>query len=174
MREVFEQLERLGVRYFITGSEAAAVYGSLRQSFDTDVVIDLKASRFDIIDQALGGAYVVNEPIDYGDFAMASLISIDTAAKVDLIMRVSSPWADEAMARRVSAEHPTFGAVWVAAIEDLILAKLMWSEGTSELQLRDCGTLIRINRNEIDWPYMQRWAAVLDVAELLERVRVAP
>ena len=117
---------------------------------------------------------MVNEPIGYGDFAMASLISIDTAAKVDLIMRVSSPWADEAMARRVSAEHPTFGAVWVAAIEDLILAKLMWSEGTSELQLRDCGTLIRINRDEIDWPYMQRWAAVLDVAELLERVRVAP
>jgi hypothetical protein len=174
MREVFETLEVLGVRYFVTGSEAAAVYGSLRQTFDTDVVIDLKPSRFGTIDQALGGAYVVNEPIDYGDFSMASLISIDTAAKVDLIMCVRSPWADAAMARRHSAEHPTLGNVWVAAIEDLILAKLMWSEGTSELHLRDCGTLIRINRDEIDWPYMQRWAAVLEVAELLARVRDAP
>ena len=46
--------------------------------------------------------------------------------------------------------------------------------GTSELQLRDCGTLIRINRDEIDGPYMQRWAAILDVATLLEGVRDAP
>ena len=53
------------------------------------------------------------------------------------------------MARRRTAEHPTFGTVWVAAIEDLILAKLMWSEGTSELQLRDCAILMRINRDEI-------------------------
>jgi len=97
MREVFEQLERLGVRYFITGSEAAAVYGSLRQSFDTDVVIDLKPSQFDIIDRAFRDAFVVNEPIDYGDFSMASLISIDTAAKVDLIMRVPGHRAVEAI-----------------------------------------------------------------------------
>jgi hypothetical protein len=59
---------------------------------------------------------VVNEPIDYGDFSMASLISTETAAKVDLIMRVPGPWAVEAMARRRTAEHPTFGTVWVAAI----------------------------------------------------------
>ena len=78
------------------------------------------------------------------------------------------------MARRRTAGHPTFGTVWVAAIEDLILAKLMWSEGTSELQLRDCAILMRINRHEIDWIYTRRWAAVLGVAALLEQVQRAP
>ncbi len=78
------------------------------------------------------------------------------------------------MARRRTAEHPTVGTVWVAAIEDLVLAKLMWSEGTSELQLRDCAILMRINRNEIDWIYTGRWAAVLGVAALLEQVQRAP
>ncbi len=78
------------------------------------------------------------------------------------------------MARRRTAEHPTFGTAWVAAIEDLILAKLMWSEGTSELQLRDCAILMRINRDEIDWIYTRRWAAVLSVAALLEQVQRAP
>jgi hypothetical protein len=33
-----------------------------------------------------------------------------------IIMRVPGPWAVEAMARRRTAEHPTFGTVWVAAI----------------------------------------------------------
>ncbi|MEJ7753424.1 MAG: hypothetical protein WKF46_10820 [Candidatus Limnocylindrales bacterium] len=89
-------------------------------------------------------------------------------------LRVPGPWAVEAMARRRTAEHPTFGTVWVAAIEDLILAKLMWSEGTSELQLRDCAILMRINRDEIDWIYTRRWAAVLSVAALLEQVQRAP
>ncbi len=50
----------------------------------------------------------------------------------------------------------------------------MWSEGTSELQLRDCAILMRINRDEIDWIYTRRWAAVLSVAALLEQVQRAP
>jgi hypothetical protein len=39
MRAAIDALERLGVRYFVTGSVAASVHGVLRQSHDTDVVL---------------------------------------------------------------------------------------------------------------------------------------
>jgi hypothetical protein len=173
MRAVFEALERLGIGYFLTGSEAASLYGSIRQSFDTDVVIDLQPSTFDVIGREFAGPFLVNDPIDYGDISMASLIDVQTAAKVDLIMRRPGAWADSVMARRRRDDHPAFGSVWVSTVEDLILAKLMWSEGTSELQLRDCAILVRLNRNEIDWSYTERWAASLGVRDLLQQVRDA-
>ncbi len=173
MREVFEALERLGVDYFLTGSEAASLYGSIRQSFDTDVVIDLQPADFAVIGREFTRGYLVNDPIDYGDFSMASLIHMESAAKVDLIMRRPGPWANSVMSRRRRDDHPAFGSLWVSSVEDLILAKLVWSEGTSELQLRDCAILTRLNRDTIDWGYTERWAASLGVAGLLQQVRDA-
>lgn len=174
MREVFEALERLGIDYFLTGSEAASLYGSIRQSFDTDVVIHLKPADFHIIGREFGRRFLVNDPVDYGEFFMASLIHIGSAAKVDLIMRRPGAWAKSVMSRRRRDDHPAFGPVWVSTVEDLILAKLVWSKGTSELQLRDCAILVRLNGDAIDWAYTARWAASLGVGDLLQQVRDAP
>jgi hypothetical protein len=40
--DVLDVLDDLGIEWFVTGLEAAARYGVLRQTFDTDVVIDLQ------------------------------------------------------------------------------------------------------------------------------------
>ena len=172
MREVFDLLDRLGIDWFVTGSEAAACYGVLRQTFDTDVVIDLEASEFDRIARALPG-YAIAAPVEFHDFAMASVISTQTAQKVDLIMRGPGPYARRTIERRVRCEHREFGEIWVASLEDLVVAKLEWSEGVSELQLRDCGQLVRLNGSTVDWPYLERTAAERGVAALLDQVRDA-
>jgi hypothetical protein len=77
------------------------------------------------------------------------------------------------MARRAEIAHPSMGLTWVSSLEDLILAKLMWSEGTSELQLRDRGVLLPVNADRIDGTYLDRWAPVLGVDPLLDQVRRA-
>lgn len=173
MREVLEALDDLGIDWFVTGSEAAACYGVLRQTFDIDVVIDLQPSGFDRVAQALP-RFAVAAPIEFDDFAMASVISTQTAAKVDLIMRRPSPFAKRSMARRQRCGNREFGEIWVASLEDLVVAKLEWSEGVSELQQRDCSQLLRLNASTIDWPYLERAAAERGVTELLERTRHAP
>ncbi len=109
MREVFDVLERLGFDHFLTGSEAGSLYGCVRQSFDTDIVVDLDAARFDLVEHEFAAGYAVSPPLDFGDFSMASIISTQTAEKVDLIMRRPSPWAVESMRRRRRLEHPDFG-----------------------------------------------------------------
>ncbi|MFV2061958.1 MAG: hypothetical protein ACC726_00415 [Chloroflexota bacterium] len=167
---MFDALERLDIRYFITGSVAASVYGVLRQSHDTDIVLDLDVAGFGPLASELRSTCAVADPIDFGTFAMASAIDLDDAEKVDLILQRPGPFEASAMDRRQMVEVPGLGQVWVASIEDLVLAKLVWSEGTSELQLKDCAQLLRINAGAIDQTYLERWAARLDVTERLGEV----
>ena len=54
------------------------------------------------------------------------------------------------------------------------LASLEWSDGVSELQLRDCASLLRLNRDRTDEAYLERWAAALGLTERPEAVRHAP
>ena len=174
MRDVLDRLEALGLRWYITGSEAGACYGVLRQTFDTDIVLNLTPGHFSEIVAAFEADHAVADEIPYGDFSMASVIDRATSEKADLILRRSSPWTEATMVRRVRIDHPTFGPSWVSSLEDLILAKLVWSEGTSELQLRDCGILIRVNRDRLDDAYLEVWARRLGVERLLSEVRHAP
>ena len=174
MRDVFERLERLGVRYYVTGSEALARYAQPRQTMDVDIVIESTPAGFASIAHAFEGDYVVNEPMDFGGHWMASLIATSALGKADLILDRGSAWARSVMERRQRWDHPEYGPLWVASMEDLLLAKLEWSGGTSELQLRDCRNLIALNREVIDWPYVEHWAEVLGVTGTLDAVRNAP
>jgi len=173
MREVVERLERLGVRYFLTGSEALARYGQPRQTMDIDLVLDVHPTDFGPIERAFEADFLVNDPIDFGGRIMASLIPTSVLGKVDLILGREDPWSRSAMARRQRWDHPEHGPLWVSSLEDLILAKLEWSGGTSELQLRDCRNLIAVNRARLDWEYLRRWAPASGVEALLDAVRDA-
>ena len=173
MREVFERLESLALPYYMTGSEALARYSQPRQTMDVDIVIAMPPARFDTIARAFGHDFVVNEPIDVGAFSMASLVARSALGKADLILGRDDPWSRSALDRRERWEHPLYGPLWVTSLEDLLLAKLEWSQGVSELQLRDCRLLIALN-STIDWAYTQRWASSLGVRDLLEEVRHAP
>ena len=74
------------------------------------------------------------------------------------------------MARRRRLDHPTLGQTWAITAEDLILAKLEWSEGTSELQLRDLRSIVRLV-DDLDWTYLERYAATLGIRDRLETIR---
>lgn len=174
MRDVLGRLEQLGLRWYITGSEALGRYGEPRMTADLDVVVETDMPGFARIALTLGDRWLVNDPIDLDGHVMGSFISIGEVGKVDLILDRGTAWSRSAMDRRQRWEHPVFGPLWVLTLEDLVIAKLAWSEGTSELQLRDCRNLVRVNAMAIDWDYLERWADAEGLAELLERVRHAP
>ncbi|NJD28629.1 MAG: hypothetical protein FIA92_10070 [Chloroflexi bacterium] len=173
MREVFERLELLGFAYYMTRSEALARYAEPRQTMDVDIVVDVEPGEFERIRRAFEADFLVNSPLDVGAYSMASLIAKSALAKADLVLGRRDPWSRSAMDRRERWDHPLYGPLWVISLEDLLLAKLEWSAGTSELQLRDCRNLITLNRGIIDWPYVERWAAVLGATGALEGVRHA-
>lgn len=170
MRDVYEALDAVGLDWYLTGSEALAAYATPRQTLDTDVVVDAAPERLSAVPARLARDHYFAEPIRVGSRWMAWLVDAAGEGKVDLIVRDPDPWGREALARRQPWEHPVWGPVWVSSVEDLVLAKLEWSDGTSELQLRDCRLLIRMNGEVIDRSYLERWASELGIPALLERV----
>ena len=63
-RDVLDRLERAGVGYFVTGSEALSVWAEPRQTIDIDIVTDLPIERYDaVIRPAFQDDYLVNDLI---------------------------------------------------------------------------------------------------------------
>ncbi|MGH2456662.1 MAG: hypothetical protein ACRDHD_10455 [Candidatus Limnocylindria bacterium] len=169
--DVIHRLERLGIEYIITGSEALGRYGEPRQTADIDIVLNLGPEEFSSVRRAFEDGYVVNEPMAARGRILASVVSMQGLGKADFMIGRSDAWSRSALARRERWDHPALGPTWVLSLEDLILAKLEWSEGVSELQLRDCANLLRANAGNVDWTYLDRFARVLGISEVLDRVR---
>jgi len=167
MRDVVKALDQLDLIWYLTGSEALAAYGTPRQTLDIDLVVDATIESLGELAHALEGDHYFAEPLHLGSRWMASLVDRTGGGKVDLIVRDADPWGLEAIERRRRWEHPAWGSVWVSSLEDLILAKLEWSEGSSELQLRDCEMLLRMNAAQVDRGYLAKWAHALGVDHLL-------
>ena len=170
-RDVIDRLDRLAGRWYLTGSWALAAYAEPRMTRDIDVVLEATPTDYESrIRPAFEGDFLVNDPIDLGGRWMGGLIHRVELVRVDLIFGRTDAWARAAMDRRVRLDHPALGPVWILTAEDLVIAKLEWSAGTSELQLRDVRSIIRLV-DALDWPYLERYAAILGIGDRLEAVR---
>ena len=172
-REVLDRLEALGIRYYVTGSWASAVYAEPRMTRDIDVVLDIAPPEYERqIRPTFEEDFLVNDPIDMDGRWIGGLIHKVEIDRVDLMFGRNDPWARSATERRRRVEHPILGDAWIISPEDLVIAKLDWSGGTSELQLRDVRSIIRLVDN-LDWSYLGQWAAMLGLADRLEAARAS-
>lgn len=166
-RDVLDRIEALGVRYYVTGAWALSVHAEPRTTRDLDLVLDLDQADYERrVRPAFEDAYLVNDVIQVGPRAIGGLIHQTEIIRVDLMMGRRDAWARQAFERARTVEHPGLGRAPVISAEDLILAKLEWSAGgRSELQMRDCRSIVRV-APELDWTYLERYAATLGVGQL--------
>lgn len=170
-REALQRLDALGMPWYVTGSWALAAYAEPRMTRDIDVVLAASMTDYEtLVRPAFDADYLVNDPIDLGGRWIGGLIHKVEITRIDLIFGRLDPWSASAMSRRIRIDQPTLGSTWTVSPEDLILAKLEWSEGTSELQLRDVRSMVRLV-DDLDWPYLERYADGLGIRERLESVR---
>jgi hypothetical protein len=171
-RDVLDRLERANIGYYITGSEALSVWAEPRQTLDIDIVTDLPASRYDgVVRPAFEDAYLVNDLIVVEGRGYGSVIHRTDIRKADLVLRRDDPWGRSAFERRRLVDDPVLGSTWFVSPEDLVLAKLSWSDGgASERQVRDAASVVRIQPT-IDWAYIDRYAGVLGIRDLVELIR---
>jgi hypothetical protein len=170
-RDVLERLERAGVGYYVTGSEALSVWAEPRQTMDIDIVTDLPADRYDaVIRPAFEDAYLVNDLLVIDGRGFGSVIHRTEVHKADLMTRRDDAWGREAFERRRSVDDPILGPSWFISPEDLIIAKLVWSDGgASERQVRDAGSVARL-QPDLDWAYIDRYAGTLGILALVESI----
>ena len=168
LRSVVGALDQTGVPYMLTGSLAAAWYGAGRATLDIDLVVDLPVDRIGALIDAMAGPGVYVSP-DAAREALAhesmfNIVDTETGWKADLIIRKSRPFSRTEFARRRAVEFEG-SRLWIAAPEDLIIAKLEWARlGGSARQIEDVRTLMRVTEPSLDLAYLLQWIAELGLA----------
>jgi len=177
LARVIGALDSAGVPYMLAGSFAGSHHGAPRATQDIDIVVDPTFASLDRFLDALAGDVVYfDRDVARDEFrrrGQFNIIDGSTAWKVDVIFRKPRPFSKEEMSRRVPAVLLGV-SVFVATVEDTILAKLEWAKlGESERQLRDVRALVRAKGDLLDRLYIERWLDDLGVRDLWNRVQVA-
>jgi hypothetical protein len=164
-------LERLGLRYFVTGSSVTIFHGEPRFTNDIDVVVDLpEAAVADLCRQFPEDDFYVS--VDAARDAVRrrsqfNIIHPRSGLKIDVIIPAETAFNRSRFSRamRVNA-----GGDWEAVFsspEDAILRKMeVYREGGSDKHLRDIAGVLKTNAVGIDRAYIERWAATLGVTDV--------
>jgi len=170
-----EVLEKLGLRYFVTGSTATIFYGEPRFTNDIDIVVDLPPGRVAELCAAFpAGEYYVSEEAARRAVARRGQFNVIHPAsglKLDLMIPAESSFNQSRFAR-VRRLHPApdYDAVF-ASVEDVILKKMeYYQEGGSEKHLRDIAGVLKISGGAVDRGYIEEWAQRLGLEEVWSKI----
>jgi hypothetical protein len=177
LADVFNEL---GIDYVVGGSLASSVYGIPRATNDVDLLADVKRKHVHPLQKALEtDFYVAEEAIveairDRGSF---NVIHLATMFKADIFIPRDDNLSNEEMVRARTETiqlGDTSRPIRFASPEDTILQKLIWYRlggGISEQQWNDVKGVLKIQGMALDFGYLERSAAMLNIADLLQRAR---
>jgi hypothetical protein len=172
--------ESAGIAYVVGGSFASSLYGIPRATQDVDIVADLHGDEVDALVGALVGEFFVDTDAvrdavrRTGSF---NLLHKTTMFKADVFVSPQDEWSRERLKRARKERFKTSeGPVEVcfSSPEDTLLHKLVWyrlGNEVSERQWRDVVGLLKIQKEHLDEAYLNHWASVLEVQDLLRRGR---
>jgi hypothetical protein len=172
LRTVVVQLEAAGIPFMLTGSMAAAWHGAGRATMDLDLVIDPTPDQLRVLVASLAGpeiyvsAEAALEALQHQ--SMFNVVQTTTGWKADLIIRKSRQFSQAEFARRRPIDFEGT-RLWVATVEDLIVAKLEWAKlGGSARQIEDVSALVRVAAGHLDRAYVDRWVGELGLGRQWE------
>lgn len=174
LRRVLGALADAGVPYMLVGSFASTLHGAPRTTQDIDLVIDPTPAALGRFVSSLDTPelYVGPDPLEALERRdQFNVVDTKSGWKIDLVIRKDREFSRSEFDRRI--ETSLFGmGVWTATAEDTVLAKLEWAVMSgSDRQLNDAATVLAVQGDAMDDEYLDRWATVLGVADLLDRAR---
>jgi hypothetical protein len=165
--------EELNILYYITGDVAASAYGEPRTTRDLDAVIAVSPSNIDRLVQRLEseGFYVPGvEDVRSGRMQMLGITHQETIARADLMLAGESNFEREKFNRRRAIAIDGRGTIYLASPEDIILNKLRWSaQSQSEKQWRDVLGILKVQKENLDFDYLNQQAEQLELSSALTR-----
>jgi hypothetical protein len=164
-------LNRLGVKYVISGSVAAILYGEPRLTHDVDFVVFLRGEDVARLRVAFPSPefYLPPPEVIHGELAREqrgqfNVIHADTGFKADFYLAGRDgfhAWAFRHARRMEFRGEP----VTVAPPEYVIVRKLEYfREGGSEKHLRDIRAIRHVSADQIDQRALDEWIARQGVA----------
>ena len=174
-RRVAAAFDVAGVRYFLGGSVASALYGEARSTRDIDLVAAMLPHHVEPFLAALGNQFYADATAIGAAVAARrsfSVIHLDTMVKADIFIFKADAFGRSQLTRRtprqLSPDDPA--AIYVASAEDTVLAKLQWYRdggGVSDRQWNDVLGVLKVQGAALDRAYLDEWARELRLTDLL-------
>jgi hypothetical protein len=176
LREITAALSRVGIRYAIGGSLASSARSVWRTTLDVDIIAAIVPAQAEALVQSLGKEWYADADQIRSSIAAGrsfNVIHMRNADKVD-VFPASEPFHRTQLDRAtvLPLGEDRIPCV-VTTAEDILLAKLRWYRQGGEVsdrQWSDIGGILVQNPN-LDWDYVNLWAARLGVTGLLEKAQ---
>jgi hypothetical protein len=165
-------LDDLGIRYLIGGSVASTYHGEPRTTLDLDLVIEADESQVRMLADRIAHEFYVDAEDAVDAVRRGSsfnVIHYQTSTKVDMFIAQHR----EPLDRRIFI-HFGGATLSIYTPEDIIVQKLRWfrlGHEVSERQWRDVIGVLRMKRDNLDNPYLERAAEAFGVRDLLDLAR---
>jgi hypothetical protein len=162
-------LKRADVPYMLTGSVASSAHGIPRSTRDLDIVIaPTRTQLLALMREFPNDRYYADEEqalqalANRGQF---NVIDFITGWKTDFIIAQDSEYGRLALARRMLIDLAGT-AVYIAAPEDVVIAKLQWAKlGESNRQLQDAAGILTAQGGKLELSYLEHWVRELHLDE---------
>jgi hypothetical protein len=165
-------LNRLGIRFHLTGGVSTIAYGEPRMTQDIDVVVDprrLAVCLGEFLDAVVAAGFLVDIETTrraVADAGMFQLLDLSESLKIDLYPREMIP--DE-LDRSVTAEVFAGVTLPIVSRADAALSKLVWVSKGSHKSRGDLRHVLR-RATAAERTLVERHAADLGLASLLAEV----
>lgn len=175
LQPVLAAFRDLGVPHFVGGSLASSTHGVARASIDVDIIAELEPAHVRRFVSALADAYYADEyriETAVRERRSFNLIHPATMFKVDVFVSRQRAFDRSSMARVAHEpldQDPKAAPVPLASAEDVLLAKLERYRRGGEVSERQWLGILRVGQTTLDISYLNQWAVVLGVADLLQR-----
>jgi hypothetical protein len=169
-------LTKSGIPYMLTGSFASSFHGVPRASNDFDFVIAPTEQQLLELKNALSDTeyyFDLDNALDALRLRRQfNVIDLATGWKIDFIIRKSRPFSVTEFERRSEVEFEGL-QLYIAQPEDVIIAKLEWAKrASSERQIEDVAGILKIQSEDLDYSYIEKWVQELDLQEQWEQARI--
>ena len=176
-RRVVAAFDVAGVRYFLGGSVASALYGEARSTRDIDLVAAMLPHQVEPFLTALGNEFYADAAAIGAAVAARrsfNVIHLDTMMKADIFIFKADAFGRSQFARRTARQLSQADpiSIYVASPEDTVLAKLQWYRqggGVSDRQWNDVLGVLKVQGAVLDRAYLEEWARELGLTDLLRR-----
>ena len=163
LKELCMFLEAQGIEYMLIGGLAVGIWGEPRATVDIDFLVAIGSDDFDTLKHKLIESsrfvFIHDKPMVFGkvSFLRATLKS-NPDVSVDFLF-VDDVFKNEALKRKKAIQLTDF-SVNIATPEDLIILKLLSGREQDRLDARK---ILNIQRENLDWVYLQTWSEKLGI-----------
>lgn len=174
VRRLIDALDQADISYMLVGSLSTSFYGVSRATQDADIVVSCRNDRVTELLRILGDEFERDPQLAF-ETVTATKKTLLRVKKTGFQIEVFFLSEDEHDQQRFSRRRLVTAferQAYLPTPEDVLVTKLRWLHiaGRSKDE-NDIRTVLAVQRDNIDWPYIESWADRHGTREILERLR---